>query len=267
MSTQLKKTVFVKFGGSLITNKRVEKSFRADVVKRLALEIREAITANPDIRLLIAHGSGSFGHFSAQRHNTIHGVRDEEQWSGFAEVASVAAELNFKVNKLLREADIPTWRIQPSASAISVDGVLQSMATEPIAQALDNGLVPLLYGDVSIDTTRGGTIVSTEQLFGYLVEHMQVDSMVLLGEVEGVLDYERQVISTISKENLPAIQAILGGSSGTDVTGGMLGKVASMLEISSKSSNLELRLCDGRVTGLLRDVLSGSISPGTVIKA
>ena len=61
----------VKLGGSLITDKRVEKSFRRDVVKRLADEIAAARAVDPELKLLIGHGSGSFGHFAAKRANTL----------------------------------------------------------------------------------------------------------------------------------------------------------------------------------------------------
>ena len=57
---------FVKLGGSLITDKRVENSFRAEAAARVAAEIQSALAQNPDLRLLIGHGSGSFGHVAAQ---------------------------------------------------------------------------------------------------------------------------------------------------------------------------------------------------------
>src|SRR5690242_18399189 len=83
----------IKLGGSLITDKHVEKSFRRDVVKRLADEIAAARAENPNLKLLIGHGSGSFGHFAAKRANTIAGVYSLSDWRAFAEVSNVAAEL------------------------------------------------------------------------------------------------------------------------------------------------------------------------------
>src|SRR5690242_8518066 len=104
----------VKLGGSLITDKRVEKSFRRDVVKRLANEVAAAREAEPDMKLLIGHGSGSFGHFAAKRANTIAGVHSASDWQAFAYVCNVAAELNYLVCDCLQEAGLPVLRIQPS---------------------------------------------------------------------------------------------------------------------------------------------------------
>jgi isopentenyl phosphate kinase len=55
---------FVKLGGSLITDKRLENSFRAETAARIASEIQAAL-AEMMLQLVIGHGSGSFGHVAA----------------------------------------------------------------------------------------------------------------------------------------------------------------------------------------------------------
>ena len=177
---------FVKFGGSLITDKRVENSFRADAASRVAAEVHSALSQNADLRLLRGHGSGSFGHVAAKKYGTMQGVHTPDQWRGFVHVATVAAELNHLMAKTLDEAGVPVWRFQPSASALSSDGVLVSLALHPIRHALEHGLVPLVYGDVSLDDVRGGTIISTETVFFYLARHLRVTRIFLLGDVDGV---------------------------------------------------------------------------------
>ena len=110
---------FVKLGGSLVTDKRVENSFRSEAASRVAAELASALRQSPDVRLLVGHGSGSFGHVAAERFGTMAGVHSPEQWRGFAHVATVAAELNYLIAKTLDEAGVPVWRMQPSASALS----------------------------------------------------------------------------------------------------------------------------------------------------
>src|SRR5258707_7462267 len=95
---------FVKLGGSLITDKRDSEHFQADVMRRSAQEIARAVAAKPELKLLVGHGSGSFGHIVAQRHGTIHGVRTPDEWRGFAEVATVARRLNTLVLETLVQA-------------------------------------------------------------------------------------------------------------------------------------------------------------------
>lgn len=256
---------FIKLGGSLITDKRVEASYRTDVMTRLAEEIAAALGENPALQLLIGHGSGSFGHFAASRYNTIQGVSTLEQWRGFAEVATVAAELNFLVAKSLREAGIPVWRIQPSASAQCQDGELIEMALHPIQSALEHAIVPLVYGDVALDSVRGGTIISTEVILSYLATKLAVERILLLGEVPGVLDPHGKVIPEINPTNISAYQEVIGGSAGRDVTGGMLTKVSDMLGLVQRSSGLTIRIMNCDTTGLLTQALSGNAEPGTLI--
>lgn len=257
--------VFVKLGGSLITDKRGENVFRADAAKRVACEIKAALDAQPDLRLLIGHGSGSFGHVAARQYGTMAGVQTPEQWRGFAYVATVAAELNHLMAKTLDSAGVPVWRMQPSASAQSHDGVIQHMALEPIRAALEHSIVPLVYGDVSLDDVRGGTIVSTETIFFYLARHLPASQILLLGDVDGVLDQTGAVIPTITPTTLTVIEAALGGSAGTDVTGGMESKVRDMVALVEAVSNLTIRIMNGAQPGLLEATLLGQAQPGTVI--
>ena len=258
---------FVKLGGSLITDKRVENSFRAEAAERVAAELRSALAQNRDLRLLVGHGSGSFGHVTAHRYGTRAGVHTADQWRGFAEVATDAAELNYLMARTLQMAGVPVWRMQPSASAISRDGALLQMALEPIRQALGHGLVPLVYGDVSLDEVRGGTIISTETIFFYLARHLPVSRILLLGEVEGVYDPSGQVIPKITPATLGEVESALGGSAGTDVTGGMETKVRDSVALVKAEPGVTIRIMSGAQPGLLEAALLDQAQPGTLIRA
>ena len=99
--------VFLKLGGSLITDKHQPETPRLEVLARLAGEIARALNAQPQLTLLIGHGSGSFGHTAALRHNTRAGAHSPEHWRGFAEVAAAAGKLNRLVEDALRAAGVP----------------------------------------------------------------------------------------------------------------------------------------------------------------
>jgi isopentenyl phosphate kinase len=216
------------------------------------------------MQLLIGHGSGSFGHFEAQKYGTMQAVDTQEQWHGFARVATIASELNFHVAKALQGAG-PVFRVQPSASAIARDGIIQEMAIEPILNALKHQLVPLVYGDVAFDMVRGGTIISTETVFTYLVSKLPVKRILLLGEVDGVYDQEKQVIPHISLDNFSEIKSSLGGSGGVDVTGGMLTKVQAMLDLANNSPYPDIFILNGLVPNRLYRALLGETVLGTRI--
>ena len=259
--------IFVKLGGSLITDKRESQSFRAEVTRTVAEEIAVALKANPDLQLIIGHGGGSYGHVAAARHGTVKGVHTAEEWRGFAEVALAMRDLNLQVLHNLFDAGVPAFPIQPSASLVSDGGQPQHMDVGAIQLALDHSLVPLVHGDVAFDTQLGGTIISTETIFSFLAHYLRPDEILLLGEVDGVLDADGAIIPHLHPGNVAEFEATLRGSHGKDVTGGMASKVRDMLKLVSALPGLEIRIMGGTIPGQVVDSLTDRPSSGTRITA
>jgi isopentenyl phosphate kinase len=256
--------LFLKLGGSLITDKTGVEAVRADVLARLAGEIARARVAQPGLKLVLGHGSGSFGHVAGARYGTRQGVQTAVQWHGFAEVAASAARLNSLVRQALLEAGVTAVSLSPVASARCEDGRIRSLALEPVTAALDAGVLPIIYGDVAFDTVRGGTIISTEEIMSYMAEALRPSWLLLAGETVGVLDGDGRVIPHISQSNLPQIRSALGGSRGTDVTGGMLAKVLSMLVLVEAHPQMKIRIFSGLDAGQVESVLlQPDNGPGT----
>ena len=260
--------IFLKLGGSLITDKTGVEAVREANLARLANEIREAREKNPAIKLLLGHGSGSFGHVAGAKHDTRQGVQTTEQWRGFAEVSSAASRLNKVVIAALMKAGVPAVSLQPSASAVCADGLIETLATQPVTMALQAGLVPVIFGDVAFDTVRGGTIISTEEVMMFLANELRPTWLLLAGETPGVLDQNGEVVPQITEESLSEILEALGGSRGTDVTGGMLSKVQAMLDLVANHPQIKIRIFTGLEAGQVKKtLLSPSESSGTVIKS
>jgi isopentenyl phosphate kinase len=256
----------IKLGGSLITNKTIEKSIRQDVVQRISQELADVLptVAEP---VIIGHGSGSFGHFAAKRHATVDGVHTRQQWHGFAEVCLVAAELSQAIAAALFNAGLPVMRFQPSATLLCNDAVPQSMELTNLKEALRRGLIPLVYGDVSFDAQRGGTIASTEMIFTYLASALNVSEIFLVGEVDGVFDQNGIVIPRITPSTLHHYHAALRGSEGTDVTGGMLTKVSDMVKLVTRLPHLSIHILNGLTPNAVHQALCGNLAVKTTICA
>lgn len=263
-------TVFLKLGGSLLTDKRGEEAPRTDVIARLAREVAQARTEMPDLRLVLGHGSGSFGHVHARRHGTRHGVQTPEQWAGFAATADAAARLNRITVAALLDAGVPAWSIQPSATLRSVDGRIVAGPEAPIEAALARGLVPVIFGDVALDDVRGGTIASTEEIFAWLLPRLCPTRIVLAGEVAGIytadplVDPDAALIPVVTPASFATVQSRLAGSHGIDVTGGMASKVAQALawveqahanHWSNQPTPLTVLICSGLIDDTVRQAL------------
>lgn len=259
--------LFLKLGGSLLTDKAGSEALRPDVLVRLAGEIAAARRARPELRLVLGHGSGSFGHVAAARYGTRKGVRGDEGWYGFAVVSDAAARLNRAVTGALVAAGVPAVSLAPSASADCEDGRIRSLAVGPVEAALAAGAAPVVFGDVAFDRVRGGTIVSTEEVMTYLAARLGPVWLLLAGETAGVLDLEGRVVPLITARTLPDILPALGGSRGTDVTGGMETKVRDMLDLAGAYPGLSVRIFSGLEPGLLQDLLLDPALPrGTVLR-
>jgi isopentenyl phosphate kinase len=257
--------IFLKLGGSIITDKKQIETAQYSIIERLAFEIARACQANSDLQLVLGHGSGSFGHYAAAKHGTHMGASTRDDWLGFSNVWSAADRLNRLILDQLRAVGLSPVRFSPSSSAIASDGKLIHMSVEPIVRCLEAGLLPVVYGDVAFDRQRGSTILSTEQIFSYLAEQLKPQRLLFAGIEPGVYaDYsvQSEIVPIISECNLQEIN--FSGATGTDVTGGMAEKVRLTLEISRRLSSLEVRIFSGLETGTVENALAGG-SPGTLI--
>jgi len=261
--------VFLKLGGSLITDKTRVEHARPRVIRRLAREIKSALEARPDLRLVLGHGSGSFGHVAAKKYGTRDGVKDQSGWIGLAEVAAAAARLNQIVTDIFIAEGVPVISLPPSASARCEDRRLIHLDTSGLHSALRHGLVPLVQGDVAWDSIRGATILSTEDVFIYLAAEIEPTKILLAGEVAGVYNsavMTGEVIKMITPASINEYAAALGGSHGTDVTGGMIGKVRQMIDLVRQHPAIEVRIFSGAQAGHVRRVLIDPATPiGTLI--
>lgn len=264
-----KPLLFLKLGGSLITEKGRARTARRDVLRRLAGEIARARNASPGLQIVLGHGSGSFGHTAAEQFGTAGGVRSAEEWRGFAAVWAAADLLNRMVMDSLGSVDVPAVRIAPSSSAILEDGELKTFSAEPVAAALAAGLVPVVYGDAVFDRTRGGGIASTEAVFACLARTLHPQKILLAGIERGVYaDFPARtsLLHRIRVGEAESIRGSLAGSADTDVTGGMLTKIREMLELVRTEENLEVLVFSGRPKENVRRALLGETVEGTLLE-
>lgn len=257
--------VFLKLGGSLITDKTRPMTPRMDVIENLADEIASAVTENPNLRLIIGHGSGSFGHEVADQYQTRSGGSGAAYWQGFVEVWAAARALNQLVIQSLTRANLPVLSFPPSAGIITQRQRLVSWDVQPIKLALYNGLIPVIYGDVVFDIELGGTILSTEELFIELTRSFCPDQILLAGKDHGVYadpGQPEKIIPLITPLNLVQIRPALAPSQAVDVTGGMLSKVEAMVALVNENPSLNINIFSGAGTGNLRKALT---NPQTMI--
>jgi isopentenyl phosphate kinase len=257
--------VLVKLGGSLITDKRRPDTPRQEVIERLAREVSVA-TEDGSTRLLLGHGSGSFGHVAASRYGFVGGALSAEQLAGVPVVQERAADLHRRVCRALQVAGSRPFSLAPSSFLTTREGRPQAIGTEPLFMALERDLLPVIYGDVVVDEAWGAAICSTETLFRALVEPARergftVGRALWLGETEGLYDREGQTIPEIQPGESAELLEEVGEAAGADVTGGMRHRLETACALARLG--VESLILNGLTDGILGRALAGEPVPGT----
>ena len=257
---KIKSIILIKLGGSIITQKDKEYTFIPDVVKRLAKEIKRA-----NIPVLIAHGGGSYPHTSAKKYGGAKGYIST--W-GIAKVARDAMEINRLVMDVLLDEKIPAVSFRPMSMILANKGKVSKKMFEPILEALNQGLIPVIYGDVIWDKTFKSTIFSGEKTLNLVAEYLlknkyKVEKIIEVGTTDGVLDANGKTINVITKRNLTDIKKIIFVTK-NDVTGGMIHKIEEAIKIAQKG--IFTYIINGKLKNELLNCLTSKKVKGTIIK-
>ena len=215
-------TRVLKIGGSILTDKSRKLTPRPEEITRVA----EEIASHPNDVVLV-HGAGSFGHIPAKKF----GLPNEFNRQGLKVTHSCVARLCEMVVEALSLAGVDCLPVHPLSCLLLRGGRIDRFFMEPITEMLKGGIMPVLHGDVAMDTAGKAAIVSGDQLVAYLAKVLQADVVAVGSNVDGVLVSGRP-LSRITRKELSAVECAIGGSAGVDVTGGMRGKLLELLDLA-----------------------------------
>ena len=267
MSKDNKSIVLVKIGGSLITDKNKPFSLKKRALKTIAEEIKKA--SDNGKTLIVGHGAGSFAHVPAKKYETHKGIINGNSHRGIAEVADVAAQLNRIVVKQLLAVGVNAVSISPMSMMLAENGGLSQMWTGSLEKLIEHEILPVVYGDQGMDVGNGCTIFSTEKVLGFLALHLknkgyEVERIIHCGQTNGVYDADGKTVPLITEKTFNDLKRVIGGSSGTDVTGGMMHKVEETLALAKKG--IPGLIIDGVEHGSLAEAIYGNEVLGTRVE-
>lgn len=262
----MKKLLMLKIGGGVITDKKVRYGLKAKVLEQIVREVARAREELKETDLIIGNGAGSFAHFSAKKYGTAKGFNDARERLGAGWVRYDAVLLNQIVFEKLLGVGVPAFSFSASSMMQVNNDQVEKIVTGGVEKALEKGLVPLLYGDVMVDASKGATIFSTERIFDELAKKLVSKyanvRVIHISSEEGVLVGEK-VFSKITNSNYDQIKEALAGSEGIDVTGGMLHKIEACLGVAKLG--IESTIVSGLVRGRVAHALVGDNVVGTKI--
>ncbi len=257
----MKNIILIKLGGSIITDKKIPYTAKINVIKRLAKELK---TINKNI--ILAHGSGSFGHTSAAKYGGKKGYKNLE---GIAKVARDAMEINRIVMDILVEEGLPAVSFRPMSMILTNEGKINNSFFESIEVAFNQGLIPVVYGDVIWDKKWKSTIYSGETILNRIGIYMKnkgfnIDKIIQVGETNGVYDGKKNTIPVITNKTWPNFKKFVFGLKVNDVTGGMEHKIEDALKMADLG--IKTLLVNGMIKNELSNALLGKKVEGTLIQ-
>ncbi|MBR4244497.1 MAG: isopentenyl phosphate kinase family protein [Candidatus Methanomethylophilaceae archaeon] len=254
--------ILIKLGGSVITDKSEYKKFNREQTARLCAEI-----AASGKGVLVVHGAGSYGHVLSKQYQLQHGLQDFRQIPAVAQVQHDVRELSLNVVEEMIKVGMPAVSVPPGSCFVMDNGRLIVDNPESIKALAHIGVMPVLFGDVVADRSKGFGICSGDQAMEALAKIFKPDRIVFVSDVDGLYtadpkkDENAKLIPEVDGKMLDKLDSELTVA---DVTGGIRGKVDEMLKICGDSG--ECILVNGTVPGRLLSLLRGEDVPCTKVR-
>lgn len=265
----MKKIIFIKFGGSVITDKNSPLSPSVANIKNLATQLAHVQAAlSHKYYFVVGNGAGSYGHYYADKYKTTEGIQTEKQIEGFAVEQYFDTELNHLILKNLIDSKIHAQSFHPSSMFFVVGGKVKKVFMEPLIGTLNLGITPCLYGNIVFDKDKGCHILSTEVIFNQLIKQLlrrkyQIAKVVYVTTVDGFKKQDGTTIQTVNKENYPALKKHFYHTKGFDVTGGMKQKITEALKLAGKG--VRTQIVNGNDEDILIKALIENRKIGTLV--
>ncbi len=261
--------IILKIGGSILTNKDSTVSEVDNVsLKRIASEIKASLDISPK-QLIIVHGAGSFGHPPAKKYK-IGEAFDESEYPqkriGFCETQNEVKKLNMLICEAFIQEGLPVVAIPASSFMSATNKRITEGNLDYFEKYLQKGFIPVIYGDVVLDSQLEICVISGDQLIQYLAKNLNPDMVVLGTDVDGVYNKNPKTHDDAifydkfsSLEDLDAFE----GTTNVDVTGGMVGKIKELLYLADLG--IESKIINAEVKDNIFKVLEDENVKGTII--
>lgn len=253
----------IKIGGSCITMKKegipkIRDAFLFDFVDILTKMKRTS-------HIVIVHGGGSITHplvdQFAMKDPLYNGtVYSDREKNAAAKIHVAMNDLNNRIVSVFLNNGLSAWPIQTSA-IFSMDNGVESIADlSSVRIALNNNIIPILHGDLVLDTERGSGIFSGDLVACLLAQHLAAQRLIFFTDVDGVYEWYKgendhgDIVHTFScgekNEHCRHIQ-----DAHRDHSGGMAKKIEYIAKYCTNVS--DIIIANGLHAQTMNDVLHG----------
>lgn len=295
--------IILKLGGSVLTKKDSNEA-KVDYhrLNRIVDEIKNAFNVSKQNLLdglVIIHGAGSFGHPPAKKYKIGESFKEEEYFQkkiGFSKIQNEVKKLNSIICEALIDNNIPCVSIPPSSIIETENKRIKTFDLDIIKRYLEEGFVPVIYGDVVLDTKLKIAVLSGDQILQYIAQNMLISDRlnredisnahsnnhlnnhlnnhsnnhtneIILGtDVDGV--FTKNPKKYENAELIPVLNSLnqieeFDSTTNIDVTGGMIGKIRELLQLADLG--IESKIINANEPKAIYNILKNKKFKGTII--
>jgi isopentenyl phosphate kinase len=216
------RVTIVKLGGSIISDKSVDFSFREEEVIGLGRAI-----ASSGERVVVVHGGGAFGHPMAKKYG-LSSSKAKESAEGVAETRAAMFDLDLRVCDSLSIGGVRPYTFSPFP-LLSLAGARGRTWANRL---LDSGLTPVTFGDVIYD--RGFRILSGDTIALELSRSLGAALCVFVMDVDGILGRDGKPMRELNPRTLSKMKV----GAAADATGGIALKVKEALRMAESGTEV-----------------------------
>ncbi len=185
--------MFIKLDGSMITDAPFSIDWKN--LNRLVAEIGALKE-----ELVVAHGADNFGRHVA---NEYGGTPE-----GYVKAREVTLKLSMYVVSAFSSRNLPAVVFSPSSFLFAHGGKIKEALIGPIREAVGR-FIPIIHGDLVVDSKDGYTFFSAEEVMVALSEKMKPRKILMATDVPE--DLVENKIETVKDSNFKTTYAQLGG--------------------------------------------------------
>jgi isopentenyl phosphate kinase len=265
-----KELTVLKLGGALITDKSVPYTSRLEVLNSVAQEIKECMDEELIQSLILVQGVGSFGHPPVLEHKLHRGFHSPDQLLPLSKTQSKVAELRTMVVEAFQNVEIPVCLMYPCSMITSEKMRMTNYFLEPLKGFLNLGMVPLVGGDILIDSVMGWSVGSGDPLSVLLAKELGAKKLIFASDVSGIYDADpkefsdAELFDVINLNDMDNVLERIRASSASDASGVMEGKIKSISRAKELvEAGLEISILSMMEAGHLKALLKGDTSNST----